>query len=128
MFVLNDQRLEDQLDPSLLERADRYLSGLSPAARGLITEHKLGAAIGEMNFPLCRRLLESCVELGIMQKRYAVTCPACSYILYLQTSQNIHEREEDGAEVYCNYCNQTHPRNLLTEQDMRTIFSLEKDI
>lgn len=124
MFLLNDVRLLAKFGRDFLERADRYLVGLSPAAKGLITEYKLGLAMGEKDFQLCRRFLDVCVELGIMQNRYAVMCPVCGNILYLQDPQDIHEK--DG-EAFCQYCDEIYAREMLAQQDVKTIFKLVKE-
>lgn len=122
MSIQDEKKLKKTFAPDFLEKASRYLEGLTPAARGLVTEHKLGLATGELDFQMCRRLLEACVDLGLMKRRYAVVCPACSCMLYLQETPDIAEDAAAGEEVYCRYCDATYSRALLTEKDVRPIF------
>lgn len=85
----------------LIEEFDTWLATLPKSHRDKITASKVSIKFG-LDFNLSVALLEECCVIGLLEKRFAITCPHCELILKVTDEINLYD---DLSNIdYCYNC------------------------
>ena len=124
MFFLQLSTLNDSFPSQFVDAFDKYLSSLSPSALKIITAQKISAAT-KANYDDCMRLLKACIDLGVMDKRYALCCPECNGFLKIVDSMNELVTID---EEYCARCDESFAFDETNiASNIEVVFSLKED-
>lgn len=112
MHIAKFEQLKGEFPEEALDLIDRYIGGLSLAARSLVTKSRLMSVTG-LNNKVCEKFLDRCEELNIMDVQFAVRCPVCSILLEVKISPTLDPGDEPI--FYCSGCNEFYSANDILE-------------
>lgn len=102
MFFSQLSMLKESFPSDVLNAFDQYLASLTPTAASLITAYKLSLAT-EINYYTCLQFLKACLDIGFMDKHYALLCPECGKAIKLVDS---FEESICAEPEYCHKCDE----------------------
>lgn len=115
--------LSSEFSKEFLEKADTYFAGLSNTARKHITVSKLADAI-QSEYQLAARLIQKCLDLGFLEKHFALRCPTCETPICEINSLS----ELNSKLLFCSVCEKDiEPDELNFETDIILLFSIKSN-
>lgn len=105
----------------LIEELDAWFASLPKAYKDKITASKLSIKF-DLDFNVATILLDKCCEIGLLEKKFAISCPTCEMILKISNEESLYDNISNID--HCYNCENT---NLgFTSDDILIIYRLIK--
>lgn len=121
MFYPELSELRDGSLFDIVDKLDEWLAFLPEQEQNKITVSKVSIKL-KIDYNIANALLDKCVELKILEKLFAITCPNCEHVLKITDAKNLYEEV-----ISLSYCYSCDKENLqITGDNIIIIYKLIK--